>query len=353
MKIAQLVSNLYTTTAQASHGINSNVALLANGLVDRNNEVTLFAASDSSTKAKLVSVFDGPTSQAQISENLRRNFINLLLSKCYEVASDFDIIHSHFTIASSFFEGLVNTPTVHSIHSPIDDDTLKIIENFKTRNYISFSLAQRKQLPDLNWVANIYHGVDISKFPFNPHPQDYFLFLGRVTKEKGVHLAIQAAKAANVPLIIAGRSYPTEGYWHEEIEKHIDGNMIRYVGEADFERKVELLKNAKGLLFPTQYNEVFGLVMIEAMACGTPVIAWRNGSVPEVVKNKHTGYIVDSVEDMVKAIGAIEKIDRETTRKRVRDLFSVDKMVTGYEKVYLRIIEEFRKNQIAKSAVPQ
>jgi glycosyltransferase involved in cell wall biosynthesis len=346
MKIAQVVSNVYNTSDDANHGINVNAALLTNGLAERNNDVTLFASSGSNTKAKLISVLEGPTKD--LSENIKRQMLNLLISQCYQMASDFDIIHSHFTIATSFFENLVNTPTVHSIHSPLDLETLEVLKRFKDLNYISFSKAQRTQAPDLNWVANIYHGIDVAKFPFNPHPESYLLCLGRVTKEKGVHLAIQAAKEVGLPLIIAGRSYPEEGYWHEEIEKHIDGKMIRYVGEADFERKIDLLKNAKALLFPTQYNEVFGLVMIEAMACGTPVIAWNNGSVPEVVQNKKTGYVVDSVAEMVKAIKAIDKINREATRKRVQDLFSVGKMVTGYERVYLRIIEEYAKKRKAQ-----
>jgi glycosyltransferase involved in cell wall biosynthesis len=345
MKIAQLVSNFYTTAADTNKGINSNAALLTDKLVDRNNDVTLFASSDSLTKAKLFSVAEGPTSQAEMSEGLRRSMLNLLISRCFAQADKFDIIHSHFTFGASFFSNLVNTPTIHSIHSPFDEDTKKILAHFKDQNYVSFSFAQRAQFPTLNWVANIYHGVDVSKFEFNPHPEPYVLFLGRLTEEKGAHLAIEAAQAAGVNLIIAGRSYPTENYWHTKIEKHIDGKKVRYVGEADFETKVELLKNASALLFPTQYHEAFGLVMIEAMACGTPVIATRKGSVPEVVKDRHTGYVVDDVAGMVKAIHSISKINREECRKRVRLLFSADAMVLGYEKVYMRLIEENRAKQ--------
>lgn len=342
MRIAQLVSNFYPTSVDTNKGINSNAALLIEGLVSRNNDVTLFASSDSITTAKLESVVEGAIAKLEISEELRRSYLSLIISKCYEHAKEFDIIHSHFRYGASFYTNLVDTPTIHSIHSPLDKDTKKILEYYHDQNFISFSMAQRSQFPSLNWVANIYHGVDMSKFPFNPFGQGYLLFLGRLTQEKGVHLAIEAARAANMPLIIAGRSYPNENYWHEQIEKHIDGKNVRYVGEANFEQKIELLQNASALLFPTQYDETFGLVMIEAMACGTPVVGWNKGSVGEVVKDGVTGYVVREVSGMVKAINAIDKLNREESRKRVQMFFSAEKMVSGYEQVYLRLIEEYR-----------
>jgi len=140
-------------------------------------------------------------------------------------------------------------------------------------------------------VANIYHGVDTEKYVYNPEPKDYFLFLGRITEQKGVHLAIEAARAAKVKLIIAGKSYSNEDYWHKQIEPFIDGVNIRYIGEADNNAKIEYLKNAKALIFPTHANEPFGMVMIEAMSCGTPVIGYKTAAVPEVVKDGKTGYL--------------------------------------------------------------
>jgi len=189
-------------------------------------------------------------------------------------------------------------------------------------------------MPELNWVANIYHGVDTNLFPYNLKPKDYILYLGRVTEDKGVHLAIEAAKRAGVQLIIAGKTYSTEGYWHAMIESNIDGKTVRYVGEQSMEGKIELIQNAKALIFPTQCNEVFGYVMIEAMSCGTPVIAWNNGSVPEVIKHGVSGFIVNSVDEMVTAINSINEIDRANCRQRAVDLFSIEKMVSGYERVY-------------------
>jgi glycosyltransferase involved in cell wall biosynthesis len=351
MKIAQLVSPLHSVSADANNAIYSHAGTICDGLVAKGHEVTLYASGDSSTKANLVSVYPKATSQSpEISERKRSLYFNLLAAKCYENANNLDIIHSHFTLTGSFFANLVETPTAVSIHSPIDEDVRPFLNEYRKLHYISFSLSQRKQMPELNWFANIYHGVDTNKFAFNPTPEDYFFYLGRLTEEKGVHLAIEAAKAAGVKLVIAGRSYPTEGYWHSHIEKNIDGANITYIGEQGVEEKIKWLQGAKALLFPTQYQEQFGYVMIEAMSCGTPVIGWNNGAVPEVIQDGRTGYVVNSVEEMIGAIQNIDKISREETRKRAEIYFSVKKMVSGYQKVYQRIIEEsnFRKNKSVK-----
>lgn len=350
MKIAQLVSDAYPVSPQSNVAIYSHAAWLVNGLIGLGHDVTLFASGDSKTRAKLEPSSLKALKKTGASADEIRNYTHLLNHKCYKQAEKFDLIHSHFTLISSFYSDLVKTPSVQSIHSPITTEQKSILKNFLTNRYISFSLAQRKQLPELNWIANIYHGVDMNIFSLNERPEKYFLYLGRITKEKGVHYAIEAAKNARVPLIIAGRSYSTESYWHEKIEKQIDGKIIRYIGELDFKKKVEYLKNATALLFPTQYDEAFGYVMIEAMACGTPVIGWRNGSVPEVVSDKKTGYIVNSIRDMASAIKAIDKISREETRKRAERYFSVEKMVSGYAKVYQRVIEEHQFKNNKKNA---
>jgi len=340
MKIAQLVSNFHPVHPQQNMAIYSHVAWLTNGLINQGHTVTLFGAGNSNTKAKLHSILPIASKAMSMNDEMRKYYVHSLVSQCYRRAKEFDIIHSHFNILSSFYSNLVDTPTVQAIHSPISTELRPLLMQFKNNRYISFSLAQRKSMPDLNWVANIYHGVDTKIFSYNPEPKDYMLFLGRITEDKGVHYAIEAAKAAGVQLIIAGRSYPAEGYWHDKIEKHIDGVTVRYVGEANFETKIEWLKNAKALLFPTQYNEAFGYTMIEAMACGTPVIGWRNGSTPEIIADGKTGYVVENVPDMVQTIKKIDTISRAATRKRAEQFFSVEKMVSGYAKVYERITKE-------------
>lgn len=350
MKIAQLVSNEYAVAADSRMAIYSQAAVLTNGLVSRKNDVTLFASGDSKTNAELVSVSEIATREQAMSDYLRKQYLHLLMSRCYEQAKKFDIIHSHFSLLSSYYSALTDTPTLQSVHTPFDEPVKTMLGYFKKNNYVSFSLAQRKLMPSLNWVANIYHGIDTNTFAFNPFPEDYFLYIGRITEDKGVHLAVEAARTAGVSLVIAGLSYPQEGYWHNFIEKWIDGKNVRYVGSADFHEKIKLYQNARGLLFPTQWPEPFGMVMIEAMSCGTPVIAWNNGSVPEVVQHKETGFVVNSVGEMVRAIKSIDKISREACRKRAQQFFSVEKMVTGYEKVYMKIMEQHRKKQIKSQA---
>lgn len=347
MRIAQLVSNLHPVHPKASKAIYSHTGSLANGLCGKGHEVHLFASSDSETKATLHSVSES-LGKSDVPEDVRRHYVSAHIAKCYEFAkTGVDIVHSHFSLLSAFFSRLVDVPTLTSVHSPIDDRIRPFLERYKTERYVSFSLAQRQQMPELNWYANIYHGIDTKLFAFNPEPEDYLLYLGRITEEKGVHDAIEAAKAAGLHLRIAGSSYPSEGYWQKRIEPEVNGVSIRYVGEASLETKIPLLQNARALLFPTRYNEVFGYVMIEAMACGTPVIGFRNGSVPEIVKDGVTGFVVDDVAGMIDAIGKLDAIDRSVVRKRAETLFSVEKMVSGYDKVYKRILEEvaFKKDK--------
>lgn len=351
MKIAQLVSSFHSVSANANNAIYSHVGALCDGLVGKGHEVSLYAAGDSQTKAQLTSVYpQALNAAAEISERQKNLYLSLLISKCYENASKYDLIHSHFTLLSSFFRRLVEPPTIVSVHSPIDEEVKPFLLEHKKIRYISFSLAQRKQLPELNWYANIYHGVDTEKFAFNGEPKDYFLYLGRVTEDKGAHLAIEAAQKAGVKLVIAGRSYPAEGYWHSHIEKNIDGVNVSYIGEQGLEQKIEWLQNAKGLLFPTQCEEVFGYSMIEAMSCGTPVIGWNKGAIPEVIQEGKSGFVVDSLDGMIKAMQSIGQISRQETRKRAEDLFSVKKMVSGYQKVYQRVLEEldYKKNKSTK-----
>lgn len=349
MRIAQLVSNLNPVVSESTKAICSHVALLTNTIVQAGHEAHLYAASESQTLGTLHAAGESAELQKTLPPDIQRYHTNTLISDCYLHACDYDIVHSHFTLLSSFYAGLVKTPTLISVHSPIRDEIRPFLHRYRHLSYVSFSHAQRLQMPELNWVANIYHGIDTDRFAFHPFPKDYFLYLGRVTEEKGVHYAIEAAKAANVQLIIAGGSYQAEGYWHNNIEPEINGKTIRYVGVADETQKIELLQGARALLFPTQYDETFGLVMIEAMSCGTPVIGWRNGSVPEVVTDGVTGYIVDSVAGMVKAIESIDKISRQATRRRAEAYFSQKKMTLGYLRVYERMIEKAKKSALCRS----
>jgi len=347
MKIAQLNSNQVPTNRKSNNAIYSHVGALSDEFVRRDHDVTLFGASNSESLAKLVSSFnDGDLVSSSLPDDIKAHYTRLLIAKCYE-KKEYDIIHSHFTLLSSYHAHSVETPTVISVHSPIREEIKPFLKYYKNLKYISFSLAQRKQLPELNWYANIYHGVDTKFFAYNETPKNYFLFLGRITQDKGVHLAIEAAKRVGIEFIIAGKSYPNEGYWHKEIEQNIDGTIIRYVGQKNLDEKMELLKNAKALIFPSQCEEAFGYSMIEALSCGTPVIGWNSGSIPEIVKHGKTGFIVNSVDELVDAMKKVDTISRKDCRNRAETFFSLEKMVTGYERVYKRILEEieYKKNK--------
>ncbi len=351
MKIAQLVSPLNPVAPKVGGAIYSHLATLCNGLTEKGHKTSLYASGNSDTAANLISVYpESLNSAVGMSERQKRYYISALISKCYENASKYDLIHSHFSLLSSFYCRIVKTPSLISVHSPINNDMKPFLFEYRNLRYISFSLAQRKQMPELHWYANIYHGVDTDEFSFNPEPGDYFLYLGRVTEDKGVHLAIEAAKKAGVRLIIAGRSYPAEGYWHSHIEKKIDGKNISYIGEQGHKEKIPYLQKAKGLIFPAQWEEVFGYSMIEAMSCGTPVIGWNKGAIPEVVKHGVTGYVVNSVEEMAEAMKNINNISRKETRKRAELFFSVKKMITGYQNIYKRLLSEISfKNQMKEN----
>ncbi len=353
MKIVELAPDLHAINSIANNAIYSHVATLSDGLADIGHDVQVFCSEESVSRAN-IHTSTLPLSKLEMPESIKRHHTFTHIAKAFEFAKKekVDIIHSHFTLLSSFFYRLVDIPTILSIHSPISEEIKPFIDNYKDCRYVSFSLAQRKQMPQLNWIANIYHGVDTSVFSFESEPEEYMLYLGRVTEEKGVHFAIETAKATGIPLKIAGPSYPAEGYWHKQIEPFVDGKLIQYVGHVNFFEKIKLLQKAKVVLFPTMYNEAFGYVLIEAMSCGTPVIGFGNGSVPEIIKDNKTGYVVNNVQAMIEAVGKIDRIDRKVVRKRAEDLFSLKKMITGYERVFKRVIEEraFKKQKSQEKA---
>lgn len=339
MKIAQLTSNFYSVPPRSSKAIFHMVHRLTEGLVANKNDVTLFASGDSVTAARLIAVTENQTSDMDIPANITQHYLHLLISECYARAKDFDIIHSHFNVTALPYARLTTTPTVHTLHTPIAEDTRPIMAAYKDQRFISFTHSQQHLNPELNWIGNIYHGVDHGHFTFSAEPKDYLLFMGRIVPEKGVDVAIEAAKAAGMKLIIVGRTSEAHSeYFRTKVEPHIDGVNIRFVGEADHVTKVEYFRNAKALLFPVQWEEPFGLVMIEAMACGTPIIGFDRGSVAEIVQHKETGYVVGDLAGMVDAIGRIDEIDRAACRKRTERYFSYERMVSGYEAIYHRVI---------------
>jgi glycosyltransferase involved in cell wall biosynthesis len=256
-----------------------------------------------------------------------------------ERASDFDIINDHTGVLGAALGGATATPLVHTVHGPLDDHSGAIYEQIgrvaPDVGLISISMNQRKPKPNLNWIANCPNALDFSVYPCKPHLGDYLLFLGRMSPDKGAHRAIAVAMQAGLPLKLAGKLQETKEreYFHELVEPHlVDG--IEYLGEVTHGEKVELLQNARATLFPIEWEEPFGLVMIESMACGTPVIATRWGAVPEVIEHGRSGIIVDDYRQMAAALDDADELDPNELRRYVEEEFSPERMVGDYVQAY-------------------
>jgi glycosyltransferase involved in cell wall biosynthesis len=345
MRIAILAPTWFAVPPTGYGGIEWVVALLADGLADAGHEVTLFASGDSRTKAKLVYVFhDAPS--AQIGRTMPELHHALA---CYARADEFEVINDHSGMLGAVLGGTVETPVVHTVHGPLDGDPGEVYELINEVapqvGMISISLNQRKPRPHLNWVANCHNALDFSVYPFKPTRGNYLLFLGRLSPDKGAHRAIAVAMETGLPLKIAGKKQdPKElTYFHEFVEPHlVDG--IEYLGEVSHGEKVELLQNARATLFPIEWEEPFGLVMIESMACGTPVIATRWGAVPEVIEHGRSGIIVDDYRIIPVALEEADKLDPYDIRRYVEQEFSADRMVSDYLAAYRTIGEQRRSN---------
>jgi glycosyltransferase involved in cell wall biosynthesis len=316
-------------------GIEWVVSLLADGLVAAGHDVTLFASGDSVSRAKLCAVYDVAPSER----------IGLALPElhhalaCYERAAEFDILNDHSGLPAAALGGTVDTPVVHTVHGPLDGEAGPIYEQIARVSprvgLISLSMNQRRPKPALPWIANCPNAIDLSAYPVEPHRGDYLLFLGRLSHDKGAHRAIEVAREAGLPLKIAGkmRELPEMAYFETYVRPNL-GSGIDYLGEVSHEEKVDLLQNARVTLFPIDWEEPFGLVMIESMACGTPVIATRFGAVPEVVDHGRSGLIVDDDAEMVAAIAAADELDPLECRAYVEERFSAERMVGDYVAAY-------------------
>jgi glycosyltransferase involved in cell wall biosynthesis len=335
MRIAVLAPPWFAVPPTGYGGIEWIVSLLADGLTTNGHDVTLFASGDSRTKAKLAAVFAHAPSEL-IGRTLPE--LEHVLS-CYERAEDFDVINDHTGPLGAGLGGLVATPVVHTIHGPLDAELGGVYESLRTVapevGLISISINQRRPKPDLNWVANIPNALDLEHYPSKPHRGDYLLFLGRMNHEKGAHRAVAVAMELGLPLKLAGkmREPREKEYFDEFVEPHL-GDGIEYLGEVNHGTKVELLQNARATLFPIEWEEPFGLVMIESMACGTPVIATRHGAVPEVIEDGRSGVIVDSWRDIPEALERADAIEPVECRRYAEELFAPERMVADYERAY-------------------
>lgn len=349
MKIALLSPPYLSVPPKKYGGTEKIISLLADGLVDEGHDVTLFATGDSQSRAKLVSVFPEELGNSGLKKD--DGLLPLIhYTECFRQQERFNIIHNHGQYLAMFLAEYSKIPVVHTIHGSyypgeIPEEKRKVLQTFKNHAFISISDNQRGGMSDLNFVATVYNGIDVSQFKYTEKPRgDYLLWVGRIIAKKGPLAAIETAKKTNIPLVIAAAIDPADlPYYEKEIKPHIDGKFISYIGEINHHTTEELYGNALCTLFPVTWHEPFGLVMVESMACGTPVVAYNIGSVPEIVVNGKTGFIVEiesGAEGLSHAVREIGSIQRGDCRAHVLEQFTKEKMVKGYEKAYQQILNK-------------
>jgi glycosyltransferase involved in cell wall biosynthesis len=306
---------------------------LTEGLIKNGIEVTLFATADSVTKATLDAVIEkgyeeDATQSAKVVECLH-------ISNLMEKASEYDLVHNHFDFLPLTYSKLISTPMITTIHGFSSQNIIPVYKKYNPNShYVSISYSDRS--PELNYIANIYHGIDTTQFRFNDQPDDYLLYFGRIHPDKGTVEAIEIAKRSKRRLFIAG-IIQDKTYFKEKVEPSFNEDIV-FLGAADPEKRNTLLRNAFALLHPINFDEPFGLSVAEAMLCGTPVIAFNKGSMPELIKDKKTGFLVNSMNEAVDAVSSLNSIDRHVCHLHAKENFSIERMVKDYIAVYEQII---------------
>jgi glycosyltransferase involved in cell wall biosynthesis len=341
MKIAQIAPLYERVPPSAYGGTEFIVSLLTEELVCRGHEVTLFASGDSQTVARLEACCPTALRIAGTSHAENSTYQKLQLNRVFTRAKEFDLIHSHVGSVVFPYADFVNTPTLHTIHSVIVPNNEPLWLDTCHANFVSISNSQRCNDLQLEYLATVYNGIDTSRYPFYPEPDNppYLAFLGRMSPEKGPHLAIEIAKRTGWHLKMAGKVDSVDvDFFEERVKPFIDGKQIEFLGEFNHQQKCPLLGGAVATLFPITWSEPFGLVMAESMAVGTPVIAIAMGATPEVIEDGKTGFLCNSVEECIDSVSRLGEIDRQACRDRVIANFSVKRMVDGYEAVYRQIL---------------
>ena len=335
MKIA-LLAPIAWRTPPLKYGPWEQVASnIAEGMVKKGVDVTLFATGNSQTSGKLEYI--SKTAYAEDSSIDPKVWECLHISNVMERASEFDIIHNNFDFLPLTYSRLIKTPMITTIHGFSSQQIIPVYKKYNNNNhYVSISDSDRS--PELDYIATVYNGIDPKDFTFNNNPNDYLLFFGRIHPDKGTYESIQIAKKSNRRLIISGL-IQDDAYFEEKVKPFINNEDIIYVGNSGPIERDKLLGEASALLHPISFDEPFGLSVAEAMLCGTPVIAFKRGSMPELIKDKQTGYLVNSVEEAVNAVDDINSINRKYCNEWALSNFSLEKMVDSYYNVYKQVLE--------------
>ncbi len=343
MRIAQVAPLYESVPPRLYGGTERVVSYLTEELVRLGHDVTLFASGDSETRARLVAACpralwrDGNCRET-LPHHVR------LMAILFREADRFDVMHFHCDYVHLPLAAAHPTPSVTTLHGPVHAfDLAPLLGECRAAPLVSISNDQRRPLPGANWQATVYHGLPRGLYAFEPRPDDYLVFVGRISPEKRVDRAIEIARRARMPLKVAAKIYgDEEAYFRRDIEPLFERSraFVEFVGEVGGRDKQDLVGHARALLFPIDWPEPFGLVMIEALACGTPVVAWRNGSVPEVLEDGVTGFIVDTIEDAVDAVLRVPRLSRRACRRAFEQRFDAARMAREYVRVYERLVEE-------------
>jgi glycosyltransferase involved in cell wall biosynthesis len=336
LKIALVAPLIESVPPKFYGGTERIVSYLAEELVRQGHDVTLFASGDSVTQATLVPAVPQALRLAHSRDPLPGHMI--LMNKVIAAAARFDVIHFHIDYLHFPISRSLRLPQLSTLHGRLDLPDLPLLyREFPDMPLVSISHDQRQPLAFANWTANVYHGLPVDLLNGYPRRGDYLAFLGRISPEKGVGCAIEIAKRVGMELRIAAKIDVRDAEYYEQIKPLMDHPLIRYVGEINENEKEKFLGEAYALLFPIDWPEPFGLVMIESMACDTPVVAFRRGSVPEVIEDGVTGYIVDDVEGAVRALERLDRLDRGRCRAEFEKRFTARRMAEDYVAVYRKI----------------
>jgi glycosyltransferase involved in cell wall biosynthesis len=340
MRIAQVAPLFESVPPKYYGGTERVVSYLTEELVRQGHEVTLFASGDSETKARLVAACRRSLRlDKHCADQLAHQI--LMLEHVFQRADEFDIIHFHVDYLHFLLSRREPVAHVTTMHGRLDlPDLVPLYQEFRDMPVVSISNVQREPLPWANWKATVYHGIPADMYRFRGEPGSYFAFLGRISPEKRVDRAIEIAKRVQFPLKIAAKvDRVDEDYFESVIKPLLHHPLVEFVGEIGDGEKDEFLGNAYALLFPIDWPEPFGLVMIEAMACGTPVIAYRSGAVPEVMEQGHTGFIVEELKDAVEAARRVPELSRRRCREVFEKRFTSTRMAEDYVQLYRRLIK--------------